>query len=291
MIELGPSARELAARFPKGHPERVALEGMASIAESWNLGRNGEKAVLPSAEQLIASEKETWRLFLGKEITTAQPPKELFEAWSRALEQGITSFEAHFLPKISFKQNSKFPGWHVKPEDWYWQNIKEGKLAKDAAKLPGIWVLVDGSQKPDYDNGKQLYASDGFSQILLGLRVEGKIDTPESYKHVPASSRFAVTPDERKAHFDKALASLIGVNSSCVRITREIEFNVLGNLYHPEWGQTSTLEWFADAFGDSRRLYGGHRDDGGLADVNCSWSDDRNDGIGFRPLVTFPSKS
>lgn len=38
-------------------------------------------------------------------------------------------------------------------------------------------------------------------------------------------------------------------------------------------------------FGDSNRLYGGNRDNGGLANVNYNWSDNRNDNIGFRPLV------
>src|SRR3989344_5609780 len=38
-------------------------------------------------------------------------------------------------------------------------------------------------------------------------------------------------------------------------------------------------------FEDSCRLYGGDRDDGGLANVNYNWRDNRNSNIAARPLV------
>ena len=290
MIELGPFAREKAQQFPKGHPERVALEGMAAIAENW-ARRNGaaRTEILPTPEQLVASEKEAWKQFLGKEINIPEPPQQLFEAARLAIEHGITSFEAHLLPKLELKQNSKFPGWHIKPEEWYWQKIKEGEIAKDAARLPGVWVLVDGAQKPNYDDGKQLYENDGFGQILLRLREEGRIETPNSYSHVPRTSRFAVTPIERETHFYQALAEVLNVGKDKVRITREIESNIIGNIHHPEWGQTNTSEWFDDKFGDGRRLVGGRSDYGGLARVDCNWRDDRLGNVGFRPLIVFSS--
>lgn len=290
MIELGPLAREKAQQFPQGHPERVALEGMAAIAENW-AKRNGaaRTEILPTSEQLVASESEAWKQFLGKEINIPEPPQQLFEAARLAIEHGITSFEAHFLPKLELKQNSKFPGWHTKPEEWYWQKIKEGKVAKDSARLPGVWILVDGTQKPNYNDGKQLYENDGFGQILIRLREEGRIEVPSSYSHVPRTSRFAVTPIEREAHFNQALAEVLNIGIEKVRITREIEFNIIGNIHHPEWGQTNTVEWFNDMFGDGSRLYGGRFGNGGLASVVCYRRDYRNDDLGFRPLVVFSS--
>ena len=38
-------------------------------------------------------------------------------------------------------------------------------------------------------------------------------------------------------------------------------------------------------FEDSNRLYGGNRDNGGLANVNYNWHDNRNSNIAARPLV------
>lgn len=290
MIELGPFAREKAQQFPQGHPERVALEGMAAIAENW-AKRNGaaRTEILPTSEQLVASESEAWKQFLGNEINIPETPQQLFEAARLAIEHGITSFEAHFLPKLELKQNSKFPGWHTKPEEWYWQKIKEGKVAKNAARLSGAWILVDGTQKPNYDDGKQLYENDGFGQILLRLREEGRIEVPSSYSHVPRTSRFAVTPIERETHFNQALAEVLNIGKEKVRITREIEFNIIGNIHHPEWGQTNTLEWFDDIFGDGYRLYGGDSGDGGLAGVRYDGRVGRDGGIGFRPLAVFSS--
>lgn len=60
---------------------------------------------------------------------------------------------------------------------------------------------------------------------------------------------------------------------------------------HPEWGQTNTWEWFADKYGDDGRLIGGRSGDGGLARVGCVWSGYRRGGLGFSPVVPFPSKT
>lgn len=291
-IELGlhRASVEVLIKLNRKDPRRQEVERLAHLAIASENGRV-EVTNLPTPEELITQKKEAWKQFLGKEIDVPQPPQQLLEVASRAQEHGITSFEAHFLPKMEFKQNSRFPLWQIRPEDRCFQMIKEGRVAKDTAKLPGVWVLIDSTQKPNYDYGKQLYQNDGFGTILADLREEGIIAVPESYKHVPNTSRFAVTPDEREAHFNTRLAQILAINPSQVRIVREIEFNVIGNIHHPEWGQTNTLEWFDDSFGGDGRLYGGCSGLGGLAHVSCYWSDGRYDIIGFRPLVEFSSKS
>lgn len=43
--------------------------------------------------------------------------------------------------------------------------------------------------------------------------------------------------------------------------------------------------WLGTNFEDSNRLIGGNRDNGGLANVNYNWSENRNDNIAGRPLV------
>lgn len=42
---------------------------------------------------------------------------------------------------------------------------------------------------------------------------------------------------------------------------------------------------FRKTYGDDNRLIVGNRDNGGLADVNYNWHDNRNDNIGFRVLA------
>ena len=40
-----------------------------------------------------------------------------------------------------------------------------------------------------------------------------------------------------------------------------------------------------DCYGSRNRLIVGNRDNGGLADVNRNWRDNRNDNVGFRVLA------
>ena len=44
-------------------------------------------------------------------------------------------------------------------------------------------------------------------------------------------------------------------------------------------------------FEDSNRLYGGNRDNGGLANVNYNWRDNRNSSVAARPLVVSQRRS
>ena len=79
---------------------------------------------------------------------------------------------------MAFAKDDTHPGWNVKPEDWYWENITSGKIDADAPSLSGHWVIIDNTQKPDYDDGKQLYPEDPFKSNL------------------PDESRFSLSWDE-----------------------------------------------------------------------------------------------
>lgn len=286
MREVIPHLREVLGRLPQVHPERADVQAMLQLAESLSRRRNGSVESISTLDQLVPQQKEAWKQFLGREIVVPQPPQELLDVWTHAIEQGITVFEAHFLPKTELKQNSKYPGWLVKPKEWFWQKIKEGKVAKDAAKLKGSWVLIDASPKPNYNDGQQLYENDPFAQTIVTLRGKDAIQTPAN---TPSTSRFKISWDEIHGQVLPEIARLLEVEGKKVRLPKEIEFNIIGNIHHPEWGQTNTWEWFEDSFEADGRLCGGDSSHGGLADVGDDWSGDRSDGIGFRPLVVFPS--
>jgi len=129
--------------------------------------------VLLFPEQFVAEEQKILTSALVREIILPPLPQDLMVAMRRAKEIGWIQAAAHFLPKIELKQNSEFPGLTVKLGDWYWQQIREGKIAKDAATLGGMWAIFDGSQKPQYDDGKQMYENDLFAPLLTQLREEG----------------------------------------------------------------------------------------------------------------------
>lgn len=225
-----------------------------------------------------------------EQLVVPTPPQELIDTVTRAKELGVTVFDAVFLTAKELSQDTEFAGWNVKPGDWYWNQIKRGTIAKDAARLPGAWVLVDRTPKPNYDGGKQLYEDDPFGPLLKGLREEGRIQVPSGYEHVPATSRFAISADELEQAVFPEIAKFLGVEGIAeVRKPKGIEFNVLGNLRYPQLGETDTWEWFDDKFGGDRRLVGGDSDVGGLASVDRFWSGYHYDFVGFRPLIVFPS--
>lgn len=280
--------------LPKDHPERDIVSAVVGILHAYNTKNQLSPLQLMDrsiSTVLIPDRKTKLAAFFGQEVDVPNPPQELSAALIRAQEIGWTQAEAHFLPKIELKQNSNFPGWTVKPEQWYWEQIKERKVEKGAASLEGIWMIVDGSQKPQYKDGKQMYENDPFAATLAQLRKEGKIEVPDWCKHIPEGSRFGISHDEIRKHVNPAIATLLGVQPEQVSLPKAIEFNVLGNLAHPEWGKTNVWEWMNEKFGGASRLIGGCSDGGGLANVGCRTAGDHGGSIGFRPRIAFSPKA
>ncbi len=243
--------------------------------------------------QLVEREHNALKTFFGKEVPVAQPPALLAETLRVAEGEGLSIFQPLYFPAIEFKQNSRFPGWSVKPEEWYWEQIKGGRVDKDAAKLGGYWSLFDESRRPNYDNGKQMFKDDPLEAILVMGRHEGKIEVPDYLREVPKESRFGVSPDEQDKFVFPALTDSLRLfnreHSGQVQVRRptEMEFNFTGNLRYPYLGQANTWEWLHDSFGDDDRLVGGCSDGGGLADVSDDWHGNRHDDTAFRPEVVF----
>lgn len=227
----------------------------------------------PSQDQLILPETSL--------------PQEVSDVLQRAKEAGIGVFEVYHLSGVTLSKDSRVGGWDKKPEDWFWKQIRNGKVSQDAATLPDAWVLVDKTPKPDYKDGKQMYENDPLKALLKQLRKDKKIQT---IKGIPDTSRFGISHYELFQVILPEIAKVLEVDKNQVRLPKEIEFNVIGNLKHPEWGETNTWEWFEDKFGDDHRLIGGDSDRGGLADVGHRWFGNRSDFVAFRPLVVVSSK-
>lgn len=123
------------------------------------------------------------------------------------------------------------------------------------------------------------------------LRQEGKIGVPDWCKHIPSISRFGVSYDEIEKFVVPSFAEIAKIQKEAAGVPPYMSWNYIGNLAHPEWGETNTWEWFADKFGGGYRLLGGISGHGGLAYVAHDWSDLHLDHLGFRLRVAFPSKS
>ena len=282
------------------HPEQPEDEGaLHRIFPFSQLEQEGVK-VGPFSEAFpyssFVQEQAAWHQRFPDMGDIPHPPQALVDTLRIAKEQGITFFEAHFLPQVTLskdkirigRKTDNYPAGWVKPNDWFFDNIgKKDGIPKESLTIPPGWILVDNTPKPAYENGAQMYQNDPLRRRLADLQTAGSIPTTSV-----SGSRFNISWDQRKQHIDPMLTDLLQLSGEkgYVTVPSEASFNVLGNMFHTEWGETNTYEWLNDSFGTARRLYGGDSDLGGLADVHYWLSDDPRNGLGFRPLVVFSAR-
>ena len=248
--------------------------------------------------KILEAEQQAHLDFFGREFDLLQFEQILRKYGRKTIKEWAKlSLEPHFLSKASMMPGDDYPGWKVKPEQWFYKMLVEGKLFRSinggqkvlTAELEGITVLVDTRLKPEYNNGKQMWKQDNLlGPIIEGLRREGKID---KYNHGPQSSRFGVSANEWEKHIKPALATKIGLPVNQVRLESTVERNVIPQLYthmpRVNDGKTDTWVWVEEYFeGRGYRLRGGDSVDGGLADVHYFvYTGDHWSYRSLRPLV------
>lgn len=245
-------------------------------------------------EKLVAAQRQAIAGFFCAEVPA--PPDRLFEVAEKIRKEKLFKAEPFYLPRRLLSADAQYPGLKVPPSDWFYRQIRGGRIAKGADLLPGQWVIFDVSRRPNYNGGTQMYDdSRGLGEILADLRNQGKIEIPDYCRKVPNNSRFAVSADEidgRSKYVADRVASVLSLQSDeQVATPFYAGFNYIGNLAHQEFGQANTSEWLRDRFGHGRRLSGGDSDFGGLAYVYGWLSDSHDDDLGFRLQVSFPSKA
>lgn len=241
---------------------------------------------LPGPNQLLAEQTSALEAFFGKEAFP-QPPKELMEFLERTHDLGF-SFEPYLKRDIVLTQYSEFPGWKIKPNPWFWEQINAGRVSPDAVRLKIGWGAMETIARPNYDGGKQLHQNDPLAPILEDLRKAGAITVPDYVRHVPLTSRFAVPALEVEGLVIARFVEIAGDRAKGVKTPPVVDYNYVGNLAHPEFGKADTWEWFSNPFGRAYRLIGGHFRGGGLACVTYC-TDNRRDNVAFRLQKDFPS--
>lgn len=236
-------------------------------------------------DKILESEKKAHLAFFGKEIdltifaeTLQKYGKKKIQNWRRF------GLEVHFLPKSSFSKSNSYPGWKIKPNDWFYNNIQNGKILQNingeliklqTVKTEGITLLVDTRCKPQYTSSSQMYENDNFlGPIILKLRKEGKI---QDYTNGQRDSRFNISADEFETQIKPEIANLLKLNVQQIRLEKTIEANVISQLYQhmprKDDGDTNTWCWYDEYFGSRAfRLNGGHSDNGGLSHVCYDYS-------------------
>lgn len=256
--------------------------------------RQVEGLVLPSVDQLVVTARRELKDKLFRNVEVPEPSADLFETLRGFAERGITKFDdIHYFPQVQLQENDKL--WkergRVKPGSYFWQQIKKGEnnFPQHVTELDEGWYIFDRRTKPMYANGQQRYGEDDYMEPLMAhLRATNRI---ERYPSVPDTSRAGASPREIEGVILPAFAEMSGAKG-IVGNRRYIEFNVLGNIAHPELGKTNTWEWFGDpVFRGAVRLVGGCSRGGGLVGARGSLVGVRGDDAAFSPVVRFPSKA
>jgi len=251
------------------------------------LKRSVEGLVLPSSNQLVTAARKKLESHFARDFEVPVPPQDLFETLRNFAERGIKGLdEVYYQPSLQLTEDHEL--WEgegiVKPEPYFWEQIKDGNFPEEAAMLEEGWYIGDGSGKPMYANGQQRYGeNDYMGRLMAYLRGYDRI---QKYSGIPDDSRFGASSQQ----IEKIILPEFALGSDAkgnVRIRTYMEFVFRGNIAHPEYGLTNTLEWHGDpAFQGASRLVGG----GGLANVNCRSVFNRDDRTGFSIVLAFPSK-
>ncbi len=258
-----------------------------------NLGKVGAAVndaivgLLPTAwlDCLVQDECKAHLAFFGQKFDLS-----LFAATLKRIGEDRISqwnklgFEPHFFPEWRFMPDTDIPGWKVKPEDWFWQNLALGNLKRRnaagelvtviQASFDGQTLLVDRQYKPSYDNGRQMFANDALiGGVIAKLRKEGKI---ARYEFGLQESRFGISSREWEEYVRPALDSLPEFKGFVnFRLESVLEANsipqMLEHMPRRKDGQTNVWIWYEEYIGGaSHRLSGGNSDYGRLADVSCT---------------------
>ena len=234
------------------------------------------------ADEIVAQARRKLKKFFGRYVQVDPVPS----SWTQEFLENAAKYNLRpvFLPETDISESFQHGGY-VKPEAWYYNNVKSGNIkGKAPTKLRKGWYLADFSMGTDYTDGTQVFANDPLAPVIERLRREKKIG---KYDLTPLGSRFSITNDEWRETVCPAVARELGVRPEQVGLERAIEFNAIRNLYDPNRGKFNMWEWFSDVFGASGRVCGGGREGGGLADVYYGSAGPRRDYIAGRPLVSF----
>ena len=275
---------ELAVKVREGKVDTKDSDKAIELLKVINeCGRQDKKVGREFEIRFIEQEGQKLEAFFGRKIEVPPLPEEItperIEQWEKQ------KLELHYLPPIDMSKEHELTTWKKEPDFGY---LTKSDLPEGVMILFSGWVLVDAREKPQYDKGNQMYKDDEdfLGSVLEELRDRGLIEESNN-----PQSRFNILLQElEKPEVIAALAAACKLKPEQITIPRLIEFNILGNIYHPEWGEepSNCSEWFADKYQAGQfRMRGGDSDSGGLECVRWFSPDIRSSQIGFRILARF----
>lgn len=276
----------------------------------------------PYSEYL--KEKNTWQTTFGPEIEVPYPPQLLVDTLKRTKEQGLTSFEAHYVPKGTIQRDGflykgklySYPKGEKEsfiPKDpdnphphswktltpWFYEQIEKGFIAKNAFELPGNWVLIDTipqvNQKPfitDQDGNIIYYHNDPLKQIIHDLTVRGKLSPGNK------DTRFNISYAEIQNSIIPYIKDILNLGNGSaengieISVPTESLFSIIYNVFIKDaWWSTGWDEWSSDNWHNLRTVMGAFWRGWDSPLIFGQNEDSREDHRGFRLFINFPNKT
>jgi hypothetical protein len=280
MLDLQHFLAEQLDRLAPEAPDRAGIRAVQQFTTEWLAERDQVHAEM---DVNVAADKQALEAAFATDIDVPEPPAELRALLVKLRSSGITGFVPHYLPEYTFTSTRGPAGFNVSLTPWFFEHLGNGDIAPEAARLRAGWYLVDSRTKPNYDKGQQRYDRDYLEPVLAQLRRAGALQT---YQDLPEWSRFGTSPAEVEGAVLPELARTI-FDQGTPRSLRYVEYAVLSGIFHREWGETDTLQWFADPHRGNLRLCGGRILLGGMCNAFAAAYTKRDDDIAFSVVVEF----
>ncbi|MEI8360918.1 MAG: hypothetical protein WCG01_02225 [bacterium] len=246
--------------------------------------------LLPVGLMLQKRERQKIGRFFKREVELPEFPKSVTHEKIRNWER--LGFKLHCLPKTSFEDFDN----NLK-NSLYQFGASLGFFSK--FELNGCWILVDTCPKPEISEPVTEYNNDSLAPVIVKLKAMGLLEAEPKVKaskqqasdkkmQISQSSRYGQTPIEleSKIGVKQAFADLLNVEWTQVGLPRLPEYYFLGNIHHPEWSKTSTMEWLNNDFASlGSTICSGSSTKNGFSGIGHFNSEYRSQNIGFRLVV------
>jgi len=210
---------------------------------------------------------EVYRELFGRPIDVPPVPMKKLRAKTRAASD-MYKLMLVFIPAVS---EDEYPTCFVKPA--WGKHIDVSKIERRT--LPGRWVLVDTTPKPNYND------KSGYQDRLT--------------KDLDLTTRFNTSWNDCENVLLPKFARLLGLSRKAVRLMTAEEWNFVANLFNwlrlnrsmnlPDLGATQSWDWCDNRYGGGYRLLVGHVEHGGLAGVDRAHPMNSYDALAFRVLA------
>jgi len=231
--------------------------------------------------------------FFSKEVKIDPAPASILDMKARWQDLGFVEFDPVFFNGARFPSEAKYSGWKRKPNEWFYHQVREAKVAGSPLVLRRGWALVDTSTRPNYrTDGSQTFNDDQFSTIMTDLRVDKKVGIPIDNPDLKLNSRFAISKDDvGEVIYPEIARTLLRVGEGRVTNLKAIEFIFLRNLRYQHFVEGhDTWEFFDDSYSvgpgsGSLTLRGGNGEEGLSSAVDYCSTFNRLSRNCFRPVI------